>query len=442
MTAKGEMLRLIPPPITGAATGAGMDTVIAASERSWLQRLVRPRWIAAIAVVLAVVVAVVARAGSDSITVPSNTVTTAVATRGNFLDYTPVRASAQPLLTVIVTAMQDGQVSRLVARDGAIVGQGEMLAQIENAQFRLQVASEEATNLARMGEMSAQLVALRRSQLDIQQGAALARQGLIEAQAELAKAEFLRSKDIISDARIATSRSKYAFAQQQVTVFANAVADDRGDIARQRDGIVNARRKLTGNLVTLSDTLDALAVRAPIAGRLTNFRVQLGQALKRGDTVGQIDSLGDAKLVAQVDEYFLPRIAIGQRAVASLDGREYKLSVAQIFREVKNGRFDVEFAFDRPVRELRRGQSLDVSVILGNPSKALVLPNGSWAKTAGTIQVFVLNGRRAERRDIRIGRSNPEQVEILSGLSPGERVITSDMGPFAKYEEIQLGADQ
>lgn len=171
--------------------------------------------------------------------------------------------------------------------------------------------------------------------------------------------------------------------------------------------------------------LDALVVRSPVGGRLTNFTLQPGQMLKPGDPAGQVDSEGSWKLAADVDEYYLGRVAVGQHAVADGGAR---LVVARVLPAVADGKFRVELTFDGAAPTgLNRGQTLDIRITLGSTRPALVTPVGGWLDAGGGASAFVLDadGRHARRRAVKVGRRNPEQAEILSGLAPGNRIVTS-----------------
>jgi len=191
----------------------------------------------------------------------------------------------------------------------------------------------------------------------------------------------------------------------------------------------------------VQSSLDALVIRAPVVGRLTGFTLQPGQSLKAGDPVGQIDSEGDYKLTADVDEFYLGRVTPGQKATAELDGKTVPVTVGRVLPQVTSGRFRVELTFDKPpAASLHRGESIDVRITLGDTRPAMVLPNGAWLEAGGGTYAFVLQpgGRRADRRAITVGRRNPEQVEITGGLQPGERVVTSGYAAFEKSTHLIL----
>ena len=190
-------------------------------------------------------------------------------------------------------------------------------------------------------------------------------------------------------------------------------------------------------------SLSALVLRAPVAGRLTAFTLQPGQTLKAGDPVGQIDSEGQWKLTADVDQFYLGRVRSGLAATADVDGRSYPMSVIKILPQVTEGRFRVELGFRGTVPAgLNRGQTLDVRLVLGADRPAVVAPSGGWLDAGGTT-AFVLDGpgdsgAKAVRRAIVTGRRNPDQVEIVSGLAPGERIVTTALGTYTPFQTLLI----
>jgi HlyD family secretion protein len=174
--------------------------------------------------------------------------------------------------------------------------------------------------------------------------------------------------------------------------------------------------------------LTQLAIRAPVTGELSGFDIQLGQSLRQGERIGQIDSTGGNKLQADVDEFYLGRVAVGQAATAEVDGKTYHLKVAKVYPQVRNGQFQIDLVFvGLAPTGVQRGQTLQTKLILGDPSKALLIPNGAFFNDTGGNWVFVVdrNGDGATRRPVHLGRRNADFIEVLGGLQPGDRVITS-----------------
>jgi HlyD family secretion protein len=202
-----------------------------------------------------------------------------------------------------------------------------------------------------------------------------------------------------------------------------------------------AIEQLDAGLKVVNDAIEGLAVRAPIAGRLTDFRLQLGEIVKSEQRIGRIDDPSQFKLTAQIDEYFLGSVLTGKKGSVNVNGRDYAVEVSRVFPQITDGRFLIELLFtgDAPP-EMNPGQGAETRITLGGASPGLILPNDAFLSDTGGAWAFVLtpDGRSAERRKIRVGRRNNSQVEVTSGLAPGERVIVSTYAGFGKAERLQI----
>jgi HlyD family secretion protein len=209
---------------------------------------------------------------------------------------------------------------------------------------------------------------------------------------------------------------------------------------RQLPQIHDQLISLRQSLAITKSKLDNLIVKAPVAGRLTDFDLNIGQNFNRGDRLGEIVPNTGFKIAADVDEFYLGRVHDGQVGDVQIDDRTWKLRVTRVYPQVKDGTFVVDLAFDGPTPSgLLPGETVNGRLSLGGDQPALVLPAGPFLERSGGDWVMVMVGeRRAERRRIKIGRRSAEQVEILSGLSPGERVITSDYTAFEKIDRVDL----
>ena len=189
-----------------------------------------------------------------------------------------------------------------------------------------------------------------------------------------------------------------------------------------------ASTSLNSSMGIARSNLGQLSIRAPVTGELSGFDIQLGQSLQQGERIGQIDSTGGNKLQADVDEYYLGRVHVGQTATADVDGKSYRLRVAKVYPQVRNGQFQIDLTFDGPSpASMQRGQTVQTRLTLGDSSKAVLIPNGAFFNDTGGSWVFVVDksGNGATRRQVQLGRRNTDFIEVLSGLSAGEQVITS-----------------
>ena len=353
-------------------------------------------------------------------------VETGAVQRAPFDDYLPTRAAVAPAVTTFVGAVSGGQIEKMLVQDGASVAVGQPLATLANPALKLDILTREATIASQLGTVSGDDLALERSRLDRATQTASAGYDLVKAKRDLSVQQQLHDQGFVSDAGVASYREQADYQDRRLGQLRSGQAAEDRIATTQARRLADTRARLTGTLAAVEGSLDALVVRAPVAGRLTNFTIQPGQMLKAGEQVGQVDSSGAWKLVADVDEYYLGRVRAGQPAAGD---NGLALVVSKVLPAVTDGRFRIELSFrGAPPASLNRGQAMDVRVTLGSTRAALVAPTGGWLDTGGGTSAFVLDpsGQIARRRAIRVGARNPEQVEILSGLATGDRIVTSN----------------
>ena len=420
-----------------ASTGSGMDTRI--EKKRWRKLL---PFFAVGVVILAAGGAYLSLApGAGAKAVSSDQLQITEVRRAPFQDFVPSRGEVAPLQTVFIDAIEGGQVVRLTAADGALVQPGALLAVLSNPQLQREVGAREAEVSGRISDTRGQLLQLQRSGSDRERELGQARFDLLGAQRNLRTRRTLHDKGFVSPVELSIAADEAAHHQSRVSALSQTQARETAMAAGQSGEIRGTLAQLQENLRSVRGSLDALSIRAPVSGRLTAFTLQPGQTVRSGERVGQIDTEGAYKLIAQVDEFYLGRVSLGQQGAAEHNGRSYALRVSRILPQVTNGRFQIEldFAGEAPA-DMRRGQSLEVEVTLGDTRPAVILPAGAFLQATGGSWIFVLdrNGRTAERRSIRTGRRNPQDVEVLGGLQPGERVVTSSYDGFDKQTRLIL----
>lgn len=360
--------------------------------------------------------------------------------QADFHDFVPTRGAVTPRQSVFLDAVEGGRVERLLVEDGALVQPGQLLAVLANPQLALDVGSREAEISARLGDARGQLLQLQRSRVDRDRELAQARFDRLRAEQNLEIRSSLHAQGYVSDAELRTLTAEAEHHRQRVAALEASARPEAEMMRGQTAEIRQMQAQLQDNLGSVRGTLDALDIRAPAAGRLTAFSLQLGQTVTAGQRIGQIDSEGDYKLTAEVDEYYLGRVSVGQVARAEHEGQTYDLRVSRILPQVTEGRFliDLTFTGEAPA-SLSRGQSLELELTLGATEPAVVVPNGPFVQVTGGTWIFVAtDGGRAERRAIRIGRRNPQYLEVLDGLRPGERVLTSSYDGLADEARLTL----
>ncbi len=419
-------------------SGEAMDRRIERRYPRWLG----PAAIAAAALALAVLAYVfLLPEGGRTLRVGESRLTISTVTTGTFEDFIPVRGRVTPLKTVYLDAVEGGRVEAIHVEDGALVEAGQRLVTLSNATLQLDVIAREADVTEQLNNLHTLELQLERNRLDH-------KRNLIEIDYQITRLERLvaRRKELIGRGYV--SRQDYdavvdelAYWKKRRTVTLEAQETDRRLQEAQIKQLRDLSDQLRKNLALARKNLDSLNVRAPVSGLLTAFDLEVGQSLARGDRIGQIDDPNRFKLSALIDEFYLPRVDIGQTATVDISGRTYRLRIAKIYPQVRDGQFEIDLVFvDAMPRDIRRGQTLQTRLTLGDPSEAVLIPNGAFYQDTGGNWVFVVapDGRSAVKRTVRTGRRNARYIEVLEGLEPGERVITSPYTGFTDMDRLEL----
>lgn len=422
----------IKPGLATPVTGAAMDAPIAAKRAPWR----------ALAAAMAVAVAIAGYAAwPRGLDVMQANLRIATAEVGAFRDEVVMRAQAVSLTSVMLDSTESGRVEEVVARDGLVVKQGELLFRLSNPQRHLDLLARQTEYAQVLSNLSNMRVALETSRADHQRRISELGFALTQAIKHEKRAAGLAAKGFLSPAQAEESADRLT---QQRRLLAEADSAARTDLAIKQDVVHQMQKAIEGletGLGLVGNTVDALAVRAPVAGRLTDFRLQVGETVRPDQRIGRIDDPVRFKLTAQVDEYYLTRVTIGRRGSVDVDGRGYVVEVSRVFPQIKDGRFAVELVFaDAQPDSLRPGQSADTRIVLGAASNTLLLPEGAFVDDSGGAYAYVVaaDGQSAVRRPIKVGRRSNGQVELLDGIAAGERVVVSGYAAFGKAERIRF----
>jgi HlyD family secretion protein len=347
------------------------------------------------------------------------------------------------LVTVYLDAVEGGQVQKKLVEDGAQVSQGQMLAVLSNAELQL-------STLEKQAEVEQQLNNMRSQELALANTRSANLRDLNQAQTDLAKARRqydlykpLAEKGFVSSKTFNDARDDLHYQTSRLEILKRTIAQTEAMQTSQLRQLRIAASSLNSSMGVAQSSLGQLNIRAPVAGQLSGFDIQLGQSLQQGERIGQIDSAGGDKLQADVDEYYLGRVALGQTATADIDGKTYKLKVAKVYPQVRNGQFQIDLLFDGPEpASMQRGQTIQAKLTVGDSAKALLIPNGAFFNDTGGAWVFVVDkgGNSATRRQVQLGRRNTDFIEVLGGLEPGERVITSSYGGLTDKDHLNFSS--
>ena len=420
-----------------AVSGSQMDKVV---ERRGLSRNVKIA-IGAGAVLVLALLFWWFMPGAGSQTVTKNRLTISTVQTGRFEDFIPLRAKVTPLLTVYIDSIEGGRVDKVLVEDGADVVAGQPIAMLSNAELQLSTLARQTEVEQQINNMRSQELALSQTRLANERAILDAQLALTTARRQYEREAPLAAKGYVSGKQFNDTTDNYQYQQRRLAVLRRSQASDERLQSSQLDQQQASMKSMSAGLGIARNNLDALNLKAPVTGKLSGFSIQIVQSIQSGERIGQIDSPGRNKLQAGVDEFYLGRVQVGQSASVDWNGKTFRARVMKIYPQVQNGQFQVDLQFlgEEP-QGVQRGQTLQAKLTLGDPAPAKLIPNGAFYNESGGAYVFVVSpdGGTAVKRQVRLGRRNPDFIEVLDGLDAGERVITSPYTGFADKDRLDL----
>lgn len=377
----------------------------------------------------------------SSMNVNKDRITIATVIEGEYTDYIPVSGTIEPGEVFFLDALEGGNIAKIIRESGAIVEKGDTILLLSNSKLQLEVMERESGLYFQINNL--RQVRLQLDQNDLSQQGQLAE---IDYQISLLKPQYerfkeLHEKKLVSDREFEEVREQYEYNVKRRKLTYVAYRNDSISRVAQKRQLQDSESRMNQSLTGVGHILDNLAVRAPISGQLSTEQIEVGQAINSGERYGQIDILDKFKVKVQIDELYLPRISTGLKGTFTFSGNSYELEINKIYPNVTGGRFEVDMIFTGEVPTgIRRGQTVRIGLELGESKQAILLPTGGFYKDTGGNWVFVVEEAkgRAEKRNIRLNRKNPEHYEVIEGLQPGDRVIVSGYENFGKNEVLNL----
>ncbi len=383
--------------------------------------------------------------GGKSFRVDQDRIVVSTVSTGTFEDFIPVRGRVTPLKTVFLDAIEGGRVERVLVEDGAMLKAGDMIVELSNTGLQLDVTRNEAL-------VTEQLNNMRTIELQLEQNRLSHKRNIVEMNYQIKRLErqVVRERELIktnaiSQAQLDQTEDELEYYKNRLAITLESQKTDAEMQETQLAFLKESGEQLEKNLHLARKNLDSLNVRAPVDGKLSGFNVEIGQSINRGGRLGQIDDPDRYKLTANIDEFYLGRVDLGQEATYERGGDAYKMQIAKIYPQVQNGQFEVDFVFegDGQPDGIRRGQTLQTKLTLGDATDAVLIPNGAFFQDTGGNWVFVVSpdGSQAIKRTVRLGRRNSRYIEVLEGLEVGERVVTSPYTSFVDMDRLKLSGE-
>ncbi len=396
-----------------------------------------PWWLGALLLVF--VIYLIARPNNKTLRVDKDTVTISSAVKGEFNDYIRISGRVQPMTTIQLSPQEGGIVEKILIEEGSPVKAGDAILILNNDNLDLQILNSEA-------ELAEKENILRNTQIQMEQQKLDIRQNVLEygMQVDRLRRAYEQQKALYEDKLIAKeeylkAEEDYRLAKQKYDLMAERSKQDSLYRGTQIDRMEESLENMQLNMSMIRRRKSNLIVKAPIDGELGLLDVVLGQSIAAGTKIGQINSVGTYKVEAQIDEHYIDRVIAGLEATFERQGETYSTVIRKVYPEVRDGKFKADFKFDGEQPDnIRSGQTYYLNLQLGQPEEAVIIPRGTFYQKTGGKWIYVVNkeGTKAVKREIRIGRQNPQYYEVLEGLEPGEKVITSGYDTYGDSDVL------
>jgi len=373
--------------------------------------------------------------GGRSLSVNSQRIFVSDVTVGTFEDFIPLRGRLVPRSTVYLDAIEGGRVEAVLIEDGVLVEAGDPIARLSNTTLQLEVLGREAAVTEQLNNMRTIELQLEQNRLSHKRNLVEIDYQIIRLNRSIERQRDLAAKELVSQSTVDELQDELDYYVNRREITLESQATDARLQEQQLSQLRDAGDQLQTGLTFARKNLDDLNVRAPVSGKLSGFNIEVGESIVRGGRLGQIDDPDGFKLNVQIDEFYLGRVDLGQVAIAESGRDSYDLRVSKIYPQVNNGQFEVDMLFEDDPAGMRRGQTMQVKLTLGDNSDAILIPNGSFYQETGGNWIFVVSpdGAEAVKRNVQLGRRNTDFIEVLDGLEPGEKVITS---PYTSYVDM------
>ena len=393
------------------------------------------------ALLVVLIVWLLLKENTSTLRVNMATVTMSNVEEGEFNDYVSLSGTVQPMTTMQLSPLESGVVERVVAEEGTAVKAGDVILEMSNKQLSMQILQSEADLAEKQNILRNTLISMEQERLSLRQEMLMLDLEVTRKQRAYEQNKELYNEELVAREVYLQSKEDYELALNRRSLVRERQKQDSLYRTVQVAQLDENLRSMQLNMQLIRERVDNLKVKAPIDGELGMLNVVLGQTLSQGSAIGQINDLSAYKVTAMVDEHYIDRVVTGLTASFMRQDNSYDMLLRKVYPEVREGKFRVDLTFSSELPDnIRTGQTYNLNLQLGQPVEAVYIPRGAFFQKTGGRWIYVVDetGEKAYRREIRIGRQNPRYYEILDGLAPGEKVITSSYDNFGDNEVLIL----
>lgn len=360
---------------------------------------------------------------------------------GVFNDYIRIMGNVEPITFVQLSPLETGRVVEKMVEEGTMLKKGEVIIKLENPNLAMSILDSDANLAEKQNLLRNTLLQMEKDKLALQQVRLQNEVDIARKKRRYEQNKKLFEEDLIAKEDYLTAEEDYEMAVKNNVLVLEKQKQDSIYRSIEIENMEMSLENMRANFKLVRERYENLNVKAPIDGQLGTLNVEIGQSVSQGSNIGIINVLEDYKVVAQIDEHYIDRVRQGLQASLERQGAEFDLKVLKVYPDVKGGQFrtDLGFAVDKP-ENIRTGQTYHINLQLGEADQSVLIPRGAFYQSTGGQWIFVLSvdGKEAFRRNIKIGKQNPQYYQVLEGLNPGEQVITSGYETFGNNERLIL----
>ena len=379
--------------------------------------------------------------GNSKLNVDSERIIVSSITKGVFQENIPVNGIVLPITTIYLDALEGGRVEEIYVEDGTIMKQNEPILRLSNTDLELSLINQETSVYNLLTQMQISQNAARQNTIDKLNRLTDVQNALIEARRLYNLNKILYKEKAIGSQEFQEAENNYNYQTQRMELAKEVLEQDSISVKQEYEQSKSSYRRTQSALELMRKKVGDLVVRAPVDGQLTSLDAEIGQSKIKGERLGQLDVLSGFKVRVDIDEHYISRIYSGQTGTFPFSGKDYQLNIKKVYTQVNNGRFQVDMKFPDSISSgIRRGQSLQIRLALSDEKQAVLVPKGGFFQETGGNWIFKLNddGTIAYKVPIRLGSQNTKFYEVLEGLNPGEKVITSGYDSYGDKQELIL----